>query len=317
MFVVKVKKIRLINEINDVSVEVDCYLTCPDGAIYKNSNGGDIKIFTIRVSQSMLSDIVSFEEKLVETAKYIIYNEYHVVGYALPEYTEIVSDSGLTGTPLLMLKEENVKQVCVGMTCIGPGYNIEPSGHPIIKTITKKREILLSHTLHLVLEACTVDPNVKLSVSLVKDVDRITVPVPGCIEQIGLPFADIVVGLSISGNGLPPNTYIKQYDQDTNFLYLTQKALDTINTEVTISKNPYSKYLKVFYDGNSGLVMDSRYVGLTISGDGIKENTKTAEVDPYLDPFKNTPLGTFNCIKLSDYVVTGTSDLETFCYCES
>lgn len=125
MFVVKVKKIRLINEINDVSVEVDCYLTCPDGAIYKNSNGGDIKIFKIRVSQSMLSDIVSFQDKLVETAKYIIYNEYHVVGYTIPQYEKIITDSGLIGTPILMLREDDVKQVCVGMTYVGPGYNIE------------------------------------------------------------------------------------------------------------------------------------------------------------------------------------------------
>lgn len=301
MFVVKVKKIRIVKEINDVSIEVECYLTCPDGAIYKNSSGGDIKNFKVRVSRSMLSDVVSFEEKLIETASQVIYQDFHVSAQVVsPQYREYFSEFGIEGTSVLMLREDDVKKICVGMTLVGPGYNLGIS--PFVESITKKKEIVVSQNLRFIVEACTVDPKIRIDANLVSGSSSVSIT-PWAQSNV------YVSGLSVSGEGIPPNTLVKQFDQTTWTLFLTQKALATGSSIITISKDPNSIYLNV-----SELIMDDRYVGLSVLGKGIKDGTKTSIVDVSQDSFQYSPLGVFNCVKLSDYVVTGTTDITNYCF---
>jgi len=267
LFIVKVKKIRVINEVNDISVEVECYLTCEDEAIFKDSDGGNIKTFIVRVPKSSLDDGLTFEQKLVYTAINVMYLEFSVNVYAEKSYPDYIEPFATNGTNTLLLSEDDVKKLNVGMALVGPGYNYETqTDYPVIVSIMNKKEIVLSRNLHLMVEGCTVSPRLKIN------------PTSTEVDSDIVLLADYtppswVVGKSITGPSIPVNTFIRQ--REAGALYLTQKAYATCSGGyVIISKHPNSQYLIA-----SKMVMDERYIGLPVSGFGIVANTKTKEID--------------------------------------
>jgi len=132
VFVVKVENLRYVNELNDISIEFVCYLTCDDGAVYKNTDGS-FKYFTIRIPKSTEEWT---EQKIIDEALGVLYNDFQINGLITdPTYSDITEPAGIDGTNTLRFSETDVKKLCVGMTLVGPGYTNRGSHDVVAQTV--------------------------------------------------------------------------------------------------------------------------------------------------------------------------------------
>lgn len=305
MFIVKVEKIRHVNEINDIAIEFVCYLTCEDRAVYKNTDGS-FKYFTVRVPKSTTEDIDEWTiQKLITTTLSVIRDDFQITKIVTDaEYSSIVEETGIDGTNILRFSENDVKRLCVGMSLVGPGYTNLPfvygnpdTTDPVIESIANKQDVIVSRNLYFMFYGCTVDPNIVYSdLAIVQDSFEIILP--------ELP-PDWVLGATITGSGVPTNTSIVYIDKTTNTIQINQKLTATVTGAITIFTNPNSKY--IFIRNSPEVSQESVYKDIVLSGFGIPKNTIVLSTNKLNDENIYTPLGDNNCLKLSNSVNIGTT----------
>ena len=305
MFIVKVEKLRHVNEVNDIAIEFVCYLTCDDGAVYKNTDGS-FKYFTIRVPKSITDEEMGTLQQLITAALNVIRDDFQITRIVTDAaYSAIVEETGAYGTNIVRFSENDVKRLCVGMSLVGPGYTNWPfvygnpeTTDPVIESISNKQDVIVSRNLYFMFYGCTIDPNIVYSdLTIVEDSFEINLP--------ELP-PDWVLGATITGSGVPANTSIVYINKTTNTIQINQKLTATVNPgSITIFTNPNSKY--IFIRNTPEISQESVYKDIVLSGFGIPKNTIVLSTNKFNDENIYTPLGDSNCLKLSNSVNIGTT----------
>jgi len=276
-YIVKVKKISVVNETGDRVVLVNCYLSDSYGTVFKSVDGSIG--FDIRAPKSSLPSS-AYGTYLTNLAKDQISKKYS-------RYLT-VSTTPTHGSDRLLFASTDTAKLFIGLTVMGPGITSSTT----LTSITSATEIKLSSTLVLQVTGNTTAASftktgtTTLNSTTISNMSDIT---------------NISAGMSISGLGIPYGTTVLSLLSTTS-ISITQQATST-NTGATYTFNtdPNSIYLNITSPAS---YFSTIYEGLAITGTNIPRNTTIAtEISTTKVQLSNNTTGT---VTGATYTIAGS-----------
>jgi len=251
-YIVKVKKISVVNEVGDRVVVINCYILDSAGTAIKSIDGGEIG-FDIRAPKSApLSDPI-LTNYLPDLAKDQIKKKYN-------RYLTVTT-TPTHGSNKLLFNASDIDKLFTGLTVTGPGITSATT----LTSITTPTEIQLSSNLTLQLTGSTTSPSLTPTGTTTLD---------SAIITLMSSTTGIVGGMFVSGTGIPYGSTVLSVNSASS-ITLTQKATAS-NSGVTFTITTVAD--SIYLTTVIALFTSTVYEGLTISGTSIPRNTTIDEV---------------------------------------
>jgi len=252
-YILRVKIIGVSNEAGDVAVNMQCHLTDTTGIPFTTSGTnsfGTLDEFVVRAPKSSIPG----------TGRLAYLTALAADAIAL-KYDANLDATGEDGSDVLVMETTSVDRIFLDLLVDGPGVTTPT---PLISVLSTTN-VLLTDPLILEFTGDAVSNEIAVTGDLTLDDNTIT----SMSSTTGL--AD---GMFISGPGIPSFATIVSITAADEIIISQNALLTSVTAALVFTDNPDSEFLTSV----TPAILSDRYVGMSIVGAGLPDNTTIAEV---------------------------------------